>query len=542
MPPSAQPGFIERALRVLRPTHQHSAYSATLLLMSTVMLSRIVGYARDAYIAYAFGAGHQTDAYVAAFTVPDFLNYILAGGTTAITFIAIYTRYLANHEEAKADKTFSAIVTIMSAVLVVGIALAEVFAPQITHTIFPKFAPEQAQLCIYLTRILLPAQLFFYVGGIMSAVLSSHRMFLVPSLGPIIYNVGIIFGGVLLSHHFGIASLAIGAVAGSFLGPFLVNALGTSHTSIGFALNWDIGDPGFREWIRKTIPLMLGVSLVTADDWILRYFASGGVGDITRLNYAKRLFMVPMAVLGQAAGAASLPFFARLFNEKKFEEFSQSVSDSVYRIVAASVLLSAWMVSTALPVVDIVYRRGRFTFSDSVETATFFAWFGISLAFWSAQAIYSRAFYAAGDTLTPMIATTIITVAIIPIYRVLFHLVGNVGLTMSSDIGIMVNVIAFAALLHRKRMVPAGIMRWSEVVKSLFSATLAGVLSYRVAQMIPLNGSRVHDIERLGLASLTWAAAVASGLWLTRSQLLRDLRGRGRATTPATTLPNVQQV
>jgi putative peptidoglycan lipid II flippase len=517
---------MQRALRVLRPTHQHSAYSATLLLMSTVMLSRVVGYLRDAYIAYAFGAGQQTDAYVAAFTVPDFLNYILAGGTTGITFIAIYTRYLANNEEEKADKTFSAIVTIMAAVLVIGIVLAEIFAPQITRLAFPHFDPAQHTLCVYLTRILLPAQLFFYVGGIMSAVLASHRMFLVPSLGPILYNFGIIFGGVLLSHHYGIASLAIGAVAGSFFGPFLVNAMGASRTSIGFALNWDIGDPGFREWIRKTIPLMLGVSLVTADDWILRYFASGGAGDITRLNYAKRLFLVPMAVLGQAAGAASLPFFARLFNEKKFDEFSRSVSASVYRITAASLLISAWLAATALPVIDIVYRRGRFTFADSAETAVFLSWFGVSLAFWAAQAIYARAFYAAGDTLTPMVATTLITIAVLPVYRALFHAIGNVGLALSSDIGIVVNVVVFAWLLHAKKMVPASAMRWTELAKAIVTAVVAGILSYRIAELIALNGSRARDLERLALASLTWAATVAVGLWITRSDLLRELRGR----------------
>ncbi len=528
---------MQRAMRVLRPTHQHSAYSATMLLMSTVMLSRIVGYIRELYIAGAFGANRITDVYYAAFTIPDFLNYILAGGTTSITFIAIYTRYLANNEEEKADKTFSAIVTIMAAVLVVGIVIAEFLAPQITSAIFPHFTRQQHDLCVYLTRILLPAQLFFYVGGIMSAVLSSHRMFLVPSLGPIIYNFGIIFGGVALSHHFGIASLAIGAVAGSFLGPFLVNALGTSHTSIGFALNWDVGDPGFREWIRKTIPLMLGVSLVSADDWIIRYFASGGAGDITRLNYAKRLFLVPMAVLGQAAGAASLPFFARLFAENKQGEFARTVSDSVYRITAVSLLISAWMAATALPVIDIAYRRGRFTFADSTETATFFAWFGISLAFWSAQAIYSRAFYAAGDTLTPMIATTVITVAVVPIYRVLFHRVGYVGLTIASDIGITVNVLVFAFLLHRKKMVPAGVMRWAELAKSLVTAVAAWFLSYRIAETIPATGSRLRDIERLGLASLTWAAAVLAGLWLTRSRLLQDLRSR-KSAPPTNIQPN----
>lgn len=492
--------------------------------MSTVMLSRIIGYVREAYIAWAFGAGLQTDAYVAAFTLPDFLNYILAGGTTSITFVAIYTRYLANNDEETADKTFSVIVSVMSVVLMAGIVLATLFAPQIVRAIFPHFTPEQSQLCVHLTRILLPAQLFFYVGGVISAVLQSHRMFLVPSLSPIVYNFGIILGGALLSRHFGIASLAIGAVCGAVAGPFAINALAATRTSIRFALNFDIGDRGFREWIRKTIPLMLGVSLVTADDWILRYFASGGAGDITRLNYAKRLFAVPMAVLGQAAGAASLPFFARLFNEKRFDEFSRSVSDSVYRIAAASFLLSAWMFATALPVIDIVYRRGKFTFADSRETAVFFLWFGLSLAFWSAQAIYSRAFYAAGDTLTPMAATSLITVAVVPVYWALFHSAGIVGLAIASDLGILVNTVGFALLLHWKKIVPAGMLRWNELGKALLTAIVAGALSYRVAQLIPVQGSRLDDLARLGLATVTWAAAVAAGLWITRSELPLALR------------------
>jgi len=527
MSSSASTGLLARIKRVLRPSHQHSAYSATLLLMATVMLSRIIGYIREAYIAWAFGAGQQTDAYVAAFTLPDFLNYILAGGTTAITFVAIYTRYLADKEEDKADRTFSAIVTIMSAVLVVGIIITEIFAPQIVRVIFPDFTPSQMQLCVDLTRILLPAQLFFYVGGVISAVLVSHRMFLFPSLTPIIYNAGIIAGGLLLSRHYGIASLAIGAVGGALLGPFLINALAARSTRIKFALNFDVGDPGFREWIRKTIPLMLGVSLVTADDWILRYFASGGVGDITRLNYAKRLFAVPMAVLGQAAGAASLPFFARIYNEKKFDDFSRLVGDSIYRIAATSFMISAWMAATALPVIDLVYRRGKFTFADSQETAVFFLWFGLSLAFWSAQAIYSRAFYAAGDTLTPMLATTVITIAVIPVYKLLFHTLGIVGLAISSDVGILLNTIVFAFLLHRKSLVPMHFLRWGELGKALITSVLAGFLSHRVGQLVAVTGSRGKDLERLGLATLTWAAAIVVGLWITKSRLLADLRRRG---------------
>src|ERR1700735_4305567 len=279
-----------RLLRFFRPSHQHTAFSATLLLMSAVMLSRVIGYVREAYIAYAFGAGPQTDAYVAAFTLPDWLNYIVAGGTASITFISIYTRFMADKREQDAQKTFSIIITVMTTVLIAGTILAEIFTPQFAGWMFHGFTPEQMQLCVHLTRILLPAQIFFYVGGVVSAVLLSHRLFLFPALGPLIYNVFIILGGVLGGRHFGIASLAYGALIGSFAGPFLASVIGAARIGTGYKPSFDVMNPAFREWVKLSVPLMLGVSLVTADDWILRHYAAGGVGGIARRNFAERLF------------------------------------------------------------------------------------------------------------------------------------------------------------------------------------------------------------------------------------------------------------
>jgi putative peptidoglycan lipid II flippase len=515
--------MFSRLLRILRPSHQHSAFSATVLLMTTIMLSRVIGYVREAYIAYAFGAGGQTDAYVAAFTLPDWLNYILAGGTASITFISIYTRFLAEKREADAQKTFSVIITVMTSVFLLGILAAEIFTPQFVGWMFHGFSPEQMRLCVSLTRILLPAQIFFYVGGVVGAVLLSHRMFLFPSFGPLLYNLFIIVGGVVAGKQLGIASLAYGALFGAVIGPFLVNSIGAARIGVGYRPSFDQRNPAFREWVRLSIPLMLGVSLVTADDWILRYFASSGIGDIARLNYAKRLFAVPIAVLGQATGQASLPFFARLFGEKKLKEFGETVNASVYRISSLSFLTSALMMVASLPLIDLVYRRGRFTFADSQETAIYFFWFSLSLAFWAAQGLYARAFYAAGDTLTPMVASTLITLASLLIYRALFHAFSVVGLAIASDLGIVANTVAAAVLLHRRRLVSLSDFPWVELGKAIVVAAAAGALSWAVVRMIPLNGSRTADLQSLVLSAVTWAGAAAAGLWLLRSELPRSL-------------------
>jgi putative peptidoglycan lipid II flippase len=525
--PEAQPaqGFA-RLVNFLRPSHQHSAFSATLLLMSAVMLSRVIGYVREAYIAYAFGAGPATDAYVAGFTIHDWLNYLVAGGTASITFVSIYTRFLAEKKEGEAQKTFSVIITVMTAVLGAGILLTEIFTPGISRLLFPKFNPEQMRLCIHLTRILLPAQLFFYVGGVVSAVLLSRRLFLFPAFGPLLYNAAIIVGGILFAHRLGISSLAYGAVVGSFLGPFLINAIGAARIGTGYNISFDIRNPAFREWVKLSIPLMLGVSLVTADDWILRYFASGAVGDITRLNYAKRLFAVPIAVLGQATSQASLPFFAKLYGEKRLREFADTVNGSIYRIVATSLLATSLMMAGALPLIDLVYRRGHFTFTDSQETALYFFWFSLSLCFWAGQGLYSRAFYAAGNTLVPMVASSLITLASIPMYSALYRHFSTVGLAMASDLGIVANTLALAFLLHRRHIVRISGLHWAEIGKAGITALVAGLLSYKVARALLVNDSRVADFKALGLITVTWAGAVAAGLWLTRSSLPGDLRRR----------------
>ena len=161
-------------------------------------------------------------------------------------------------------------------------------------------------------------------------------MFLYPALSPVFYGSSIILGGLLGAHRFGIAALAYGALVGSFVGPFLINSIGAANAGLRYRWNFDFRNPEFREWVKLSIPLMLGVSLVSADDWILRYFASGGAGEISRLNYAKRLFALPISILGQAAGQASMPFFARLFGEGKRKEFADSVNQSVYRVGSAA--------------------------------------------------------------------------------------------------------------------------------------------------------------------------------------------------------------
>lgn len=492
------------------------------------MLSRVIGLVRVKYIAWLLGHSDAADAFNAAFQLPDMVSYFLIGGAVSITFVTMLTRYRETGKEAEGERALSVIVTTMLLVLGGAILIAEFAAPLYIHWWFNGFGPAKAALCVHLTRILLPAQLCFFLGGVFGAVLLVRKVFSVQAVHPLVYNSGIVVGGVvavvLLGHAAGVSGLAIGALTGAFLGPFLLNAIGAWRLGMRYrpALEWS--NPGLHEWVRLSLPLMLGVSLTTADNWIINHFASTVGGAITLLTYAKQIFTAPVA-LGQAAGAASMPFLAALFGKPDRAPFARSINTSVSKVVGVSFLISAFLMAMAVPLVDVLLRGGAFHRADAKTMAGYLAIFSVSLFLWSAQALYVRAFYAASNTVTPMIAGTIVTAASIPVYWLLYRLMGPAGLAAASDIGIFIQTATLAVLLHRRRMVSLAGLDYGEIGRAL----LAAVVSFTVlAGMVHLvhTGNQLMELGLLVIACVTWVGVSAVVLRLSGSSLPNDLLSR----------------
>jgi putative peptidoglycan lipid II flippase len=521
--PGIEPNRRRSLFAILRPSSQ-SAFSATLLLMVSTFLSGVLGLIRTYYINRIFGASPETDAYNAAFQLPDMLAYFLVGGVVSISLVTILSRYRAQNDEAGADRALSIILNAMAAVLLIGIVLAEIFAPYYTHIAFRGFDPHRAALCTTLTRLLLPAQFFFFLGGVIGSRLLVRKIFLYQAISPLIYNSGIILGAIFLHQRFGIYSLAIGVLAGVILGPAVLNLFGALRDGLHYSPILNLRHPAFLEWLRLTFPLMIGVSLVTADKWILSYFASNDVGGISLLTVAKTLFTAPMGILGQAAGAASLPFFSALYSQNRLDDFANAVNRSVSRVIAASFLLGAWMIALANPIVNLL--RGSFTPAEAHATALYFTLFTLSIAFWAAQGIYARSFYAAGNTVTPATAGWIVTLVSIPIYALLFRSLGLKGLTIASDIGIVIQTLTLALLLNRRKLVRLSGLELRELSGALLAAVISFAGAAAVVRLIPLGHSNIRNLLIIVAATLVWAALCFASLHLTGSKLLNQIRSR----------------
>jgi putative peptidoglycan lipid II flippase len=504
--------------------------------MISTFLSRIMGLVRVKYTVWLFGRSMAADALNGAFVLPDMISYFLVGGAASITFVTILTRYRDSGREADGQRSLSVILTTMYLVLGSAILVAEIIAPWYIHWWFPGFDAQKAALCVKLTRILLPAQLFFFAGGVFGAVLLVRKQFNVQAVTPLIYNLGTIVGGFLLVKRLGVSSLAIGTVAGAFFGPFLLNAVYARRAGVRYKPMLDWRDEGLREWVRLSLPLIIGISLVTADNWIIAHFASGTSGAVSLMSYAKQLFTAPMAVLAQAAGAASMPFFASLWAKDDRYQFAQVVADSVSRVACMGLLAASAMVAVGKPMIDLFFIGGRFSPADASQCAAYFAVFSLSMCLWSAQAIYSRAFYAAGNTFTPMAAGTIITLVSLPIYAGLYQAHGAMGLAVASDLGIALQTLTIAMLLHKLRMVSLVSLDYAELGRCLLAALAGSGVVWIVFDWIggwivhhwahSPSESRLTDLAVLLAGSVVWLVIADRVLVRTGSALPRVIRRR----------------
>ena len=268
-----------------------------------ILLSRLLGFARNVVLANRLGNTPVADAYEVAFIVPDFLNYLLAGGFLAITFIPILSRYRAAGDPDGARAAFNAVFGPVAVLIIVLTGVAIGAAGVIVEWLFgsgDRLDAAQLAEVTRLTRMVLPAQVFFVIGGMFMAVQYVHGRFIVPTLAPIIYNAGIIAGGLAGTWSGGTSATGfiLGAVGGGLVGNLALQWWGARRTGLRVTVGLpDFRHPAFREYLGLAIPLMVGQSIVVLDESIGKVVvAAASDGSIFGLNLARRVNMLPVGV------------------------------------------------------------------------------------------------------------------------------------------------------------------------------------------------------------------------------------------------------
>jgi putative peptidoglycan lipid II flippase len=446
---------------------------AAVLMGASVLLSRFMGLIRDKVISYLFGATRESDLYFSAFVIPDFINYLLAGAYFSITLIPLLAGYFAKDEE-DGWRFFSAVFTWIALSITVCTLVAMALAPQLAKFAAPGMGPEEWARLAYFLRIILPAQIFFLLGSCFMAVLYLRQQFLIPAMVPLIYNLVIILGGVALRRQ-GMEGFCWGVLLGAFLGNLLLPYLAL-RLNQDLKLRFTLRHPGMKRFVLLALPLMLGQSIVVLDEQLVRVFGSmAGAGAISWLSYARRIMMVPVGIVAQAAGVASYPFLAELVAQKQYRQFHQSLNATLRNTLTLLIPLSLWMILVSQPVITLIFQQGHFSPADARQTAWLLKIFLAVVFCWGFQQILGRAFYACQDTLTPAVLGTVTTVISLPIFYFATQALEATGVATASAlaIGLYTAVLGFWWWRRFGREVFAGLGKAMLQVSAL--AVAAGV-------------------------------------------------------------------
>jgi len=481
------------------------------LLAASVLLSRVLAYVREMVIAYRLGATAEADAYRAAFQIPDLLNYFLAGGAFSIAFVPFYTRVLAREGERAAEDLLAVVFGTMTALVTLFTVILWIYAEPLVTLQFPRFDPETQALVARLTRIVLPAQICFVAGGVIRAVLMAHDRFATQALAPLVYNLGIIAGG-LLGVGAGAEGFVWGALAGALVGQVALAVFDVR--SAGLRLRWRVAprDPRFLAYLVVAAPLMFGLSLLTVDEWYDRWFgALLSTGTVAHLAYARQLMLLPVATVGQAIATAALPTFARLVNEERQGELRALLEDTLRAALGLSIVGGAALAVLAEPAVAIVYERGLFEAADTRAVAAILRVFAAAVPAWVAQQILVRAFFARDDTWRPMLIGTVVALAAIPLYLALGPRYGAAGLAAAGVLGMGANLLVTVAVARRLHGAPRLLVLGDALLRSAGAAALGAAAALAVARGMAIPGGAPG---RLALEGAAFAAAAALGIAL----------------------------
>lgn len=449
---------------------------ASLIMMASVFLSRLFGFIRLMVIAYVGGRSAEVDAYQIAFVIPEILNHVIASGFLSITFIPIFSRYVATDREAQGWKVFSIILSSFGTLLIFLIVMGMLWTPDLVALIARgRTDPIFRLQVVRMTQIILPAQFFFFAGGLFMAVQFAKEKFFIPALAPLFYNLGIIGGGVLLGPQLGMEGFSWGALIGAFVGNFGIQCWGALRVGMRYSLIFDFKHPDLKNYIKLTLPLMLGLTMFFSMEIFMKFFGSylppGGIAD---LEYSLRTMLLLVAFFGQAVGVASYPFMTRLVAENKLAEMNQLLNNTL-RYLSLVIPFSVLLMVLRYEVILMLFQRGKFDTGATGQTSLVLIFFMVGSFAFAANTIVPRAYYAMQDTVFPAIYGTIAVILSIPLYLMGLDFFGARGVALAVSLSGILQVSVLYMLWNKRSENTGSREVYRTYIKIIFVSALLGI-------------------------------------------------------------------
>ena len=512
----------------MRVSEKHAITRAASTIGIGTLLSRVLGFLRDAVIAHFFGAGMAADAFFVAFRIPNLWRRLVGEGALTVSFIPVYGEYLAQRPEKETRELTHVAFTLAGGVLFVVTLFGVVFSPLLTRIIAPGWvvdAPEKFQLTVSLNRMIFPYLFFMGLFALSMGILNSRRHFAAPAIAPVFLNICMILSVFLFYAAFQkpVTALALGVLAGGvvqflFQIPFLVKE------GVTFRFNFNVRHPAVKRIGLLMVPGLIGTAVYQFNVFIDTLFASFlPGGSVSYLYFADRLLEFPLGIFAVAVGMASLPSLSTLAAGGRLQEMKETASFALRLVSFISIPAMVGLIALKTPIIHVLFERGVFDGSATVKTASALLCYSVGLWAIAGARVLVPAFYALQDTWTPLRIGLICLGANVVLNSILIFPLKHAGLALATSLSSILNLI----LLSRALSPRLGGMDMKGIAGSLlrifYCSLPMGFVSYLICSLgdWSATGRSVEKITLLGLGVVVGVGVYVTGsYWVKNEEML----------------------
>lgn len=484
---------------------------------SATMASRVLGFAREALVAAALGAGPVTDAFYAAFRFPNLFRRLFAEGAFNTAFIPLFSKELEGGGMEAARRFGEDVLAVLLTVLLALSALAMIFMPFLVGTVVaPGFSdsPEKFDLTVIMTRVMFPYLLFMSLVAMLSGVMNAMRRFFLAALAPVLLNV-ILIGVLGLALSMGLSPRLTGlwlawGVLASGVGQLLILVFAVRRAGFSLRLRAPRLTPAVRRLMVLMVPALVTGGIMQVNLLIGQIIASAQDKAIALLNFADRINQLPLGVIGVAIGVVLLPELARALKAGDLAEARHLQNRSLEFALGLTVPAAVGLMVMPAPIVSLLYERGAFTALDTQMTAAALAAFASGLPAYVLVKVFQPSFFAREDMRTPMWFSLVTVVVNVVLSLALFPVLGHVAIAFATALSSWVNVVLLAATLWRRNHFRPSAVTIRRVAMVLLSSLAMGAVAYGLdrALVVPLEGGGLPARAAAVLLVIAVAAVV----------------------------------
>jgi putative peptidoglycan lipid II flippase len=469
------------------------------VVSAMTFLSRIMGLAREQAFAALLGAGLYADAFQAAFRIPNLLRDLFAEGALSAAFVPTYARALKEGGPERAHRLASRLLTVLAVLLGALVALGLVCAGPLVRLLAPGFeaVPGKFETTVALTRVMLPFLPLVSFAAVAMGMLNAHRRFAMPAFAPAVFNVvAIVWAVGLWALGFGAAQVAMGWAVGTLVGgaaQLLVQVPGLRAEGFRLRPEWAPRDPSLRAIAGLMAPATLGLAAVQLNIFVNTGFASYEPGAVSWLQYAFRLLYLPIGIFGVAVGTVVTTGLAHRAAAGDLDGMREAVDRALRLLTFLTVPATAGLMALRVPIVRLLFERGRFSPLDTERTAEALLLFCTGLVAYTGVKVLAPAFYALGTPRVPLAASASAVATNLVLVLALHQRIGFRAMALGTAVGALVNMGVLGVVFTRR----VGSLWRGGLASSLVRATVASVAMAGVVW----TAARLLE-ARLGVAGL----------------------------------------